>query len=277
MFENQSRIFMSLWLFFPNGEISPNLVTLDQSFSVVARHFTSPTKKLVLGQTQKNVPTKRLQWHKKVCASSFQKSRHSEKNVLVNSLLHKAFFLECKKLPGFDLTTLFFEIRRPQCKFGSKVRFRQIQLLSQTTLSSHQCRVTRPKICDPKPGRVWTHDRTVLRQSYNTLLYAVTWKPASNIKVMVAKRFLRVFFPPWRRGMVGIASASSTEDPGFESRQGVRFLGLYTLQCCCENLICIVIVCIWENKCFKKFFESVFSGGDNVGSHGWVVRSNAVK
>jgi hypothetical protein len=31
-------------------------------------------------------------------------------------------------------------------------------------------------------------------------------------------------------------------DPGFESRQGVRLLGLYTLQCCCHNLECIVIV-----------------------------------
>jgi hypothetical protein len=37
-----------------------------------------------------------------------------------------------------------------------------------------------------------------------------------------------------------------TEDLGFESCQGVRFLGIYTLQCCCHNLICIVIVCTWE-------------------------------
>jgi hypothetical protein len=32
---------------------------------------------------------------------------------------------------------------------------------------------------------------------------------------------------PWRRGIVAIASASRKEDIGFESRQGVRFLGLY--------------------------------------------------
>jgi hypothetical protein len=51
---------------------------------------------------------------------------------------------------------------------------------------------------------------------------------------------------PWRRGIVVIASASRTEDPGFESRQGVRFSGLYTFQCCCRNLICIVIVWIWK-------------------------------
>jgi hypothetical protein len=48
---------------------------------------------------------------------------------------------------------------------------------------------------------------------------------------------------PWWRGIVVIASAYRTKDPGFESRQGVRFLGIYTLQCCRYNLICIVIVC----------------------------------
>jgi hypothetical protein len=54
---------------------------------------------------------------------------------------------------------------------------------------------------------------------------------------------------PWRRGIVMhvvITSAYRTEDPGFESRQGVRFLGSYTFQCCCCNLICIVIVCTLE-------------------------------
>jgi hypothetical protein len=52
---------------------------------------------------------------------------------------------------------------------------------------------------------------------------------------------------PWRRGIVVIASTYRTEDPGFESRQGVRFfLGIYAYLCCCHNLICIVIVCTWE-------------------------------
>jgi hypothetical protein len=32
---------------------------------------------------------------------------------------------------------------------------------------------------------------------------------------------------PWRRGIVVIASAYRTENPGFESRQGVRFRSLY--------------------------------------------------
>jgi hypothetical protein len=28
------------------------------------------------------------------------------------------------------------------------------------------------------------------------------------------------------------------------------------LQCCCHNLICIVFVCICENKCFQNFFKA---------------------
>jgi hypothetical protein len=33
---------------------------------------------------------------------------------------------------------------------------------------------------------------------------------------------------PWRRGIEGIAAAHRTEEPGFESRQGVRFfMNLY--------------------------------------------------
>jgi hypothetical protein len=54
---------------------------------------------------------------------------------------------------------------------------------------------------------------------------------------------------------VAIASSYKTEDPGFESRKGVRFLGLPTLQCCRPNLICIVIVCSWRKKNFEKNFE----------------------
>jgi hypothetical protein len=38
---------------------------------------------------------------------------------------------------------------------------------------------------------------------------------------------LKTCFWSWRRGIVVIASANRTEDPGFESRQGVMFLGLY--------------------------------------------------
>jgi hypothetical protein len=65
-------------------------------------------------------------------------------------------------------------------------------------------------------------------------------------------------FWPWRRGIVVIASAYRTEDIGFESHQGVRFLGLYihTLLCCCQNLICIcmtVIVFTKKIQTLKKF------------------------
>jgi hypothetical protein len=56
----------------------------------------------------------------------------------------------------------------------------------------------------------------------------------------ISPRYSRVTL--WRRGIVVIAAAYRTEDRRFESRQGVRFLGLYTLQCCSQNLICIVIV-----------------------------------
>jgi hypothetical protein len=49
---------------------------------------------------------------------------------------------------------------------------------------------------------------------------------------------LGVSLMPWRRGIVVIAHAYRTEDPEFESRQGVRFFfrNLYTLQCCCHKL-----------------------------------------
>jgi hypothetical protein len=36
----------------------------------------------------------------------------------------------------------------------------------------------------------------------------------------------------WRRGVVDIVSANGAEDRGFDSRQGVQFLELNTLQCC---------------------------------------------
>jgi hypothetical protein len=39
-------------------------------------------------------------------------------------------------------------------------------------------------------------------------------------------------FTPGRRGVQVIVSANRTDDRGFESHQGVRFLGIYTLQCC---------------------------------------------
>jgi hypothetical protein len=62
----------------------------------------------------------------------------------------------------------------------------------------------------------------------------------------VKRPFQNLFYFPRRCGIVVIATAYRTEDPGFESRQVVRFLGFYTLQCCCHNLVCIVIVCTWE-------------------------------
>jgi hypothetical protein len=49
-----------------------------------------------------------------------------------------------------------------------------------------------------------------------------------------------------------IASANITEDPRFESRQGVRLLGFYTLQCCCQNLKCIGSVYLRKIIASKK-------------------------
>jgi hypothetical protein len=76
---------------------------------------------------------------------------------------------------------------------------------------------------------------------------------------------------PWRRGIVVNASAYRTEDPGFESRQGVRFFRvLYTFQCCCQNLKCNVIVCVFEKtNSSKKNCQSAFafSTANLVGKH----------
>jgi hypothetical protein len=51
-----------------------------------------------------------------------------------------------------------------------------------------------------------------------------------------SKHFCAIFSPcqryafmPWRGGIVVIAYASRPEDPGFESRQGVRFLELINI------------------------------------------------
>jgi hypothetical protein len=58
---------------------------------------------------------------------------------------------------------------------------------------------------------------------------------------------------PWRRGIVVIASTYRTEDPEFESRQGERFLGISTLQSCCNNLPIMHCQCVYLRKkeCLK--------------------------
>jgi disulfide bond formation protein DsbB len=65
-----------------------------------------------------------------------------------------------------------------------------------------------------------------------------------RLKYHFGKEYGNVAVVAWYMYIVVIASASRTDDPGFESRQGVRFLGLNTLQCCCQNFICIVVVCL---------------------------------
>jgi hypothetical protein len=56
------------------------------------------------------------------------------------------------------------------------------------------------------------------------------------------KAFFQNELPSWAPNHSAInKSLENTEDPKFESRQGVRFLGFETLQCCFQKLICIVI------------------------------------
>jgi hypothetical protein len=45
----------------------------------------------------------------------------------------------------------------------------------------------------------------------------------------------------WWHDIVAIESANRIEDPGFESRQSACKV-FSSLQCCCQDLICIVIV-----------------------------------
>jgi hypothetical protein len=56
-------------------------------------------------------------------------------------------------------------------------------------------------------------------------------------------------------------SEAIEKNVGEKEVTGVRFFGIYTLQCCCHNLKCIVIVCTREKeiriKSFEKYVEKV--------------------
>jgi hypothetical protein len=76
-------------------------------------------------------------------------------------------------------------------------------------------------------------------------------------------RTKNVMITSCRRGIVVIPSACRTEDPGSEFRQGLRFLGIYTLQSCCHNLI--IIVCkinalkfFWKIITNKKAYDDLY-------------------
>jgi hypothetical protein len=59
----------------------------------------------------------------------------------------------------------------------------------------------------------------------------------------------------WWRGIVVIAPAYRKEDPGFESRQGARFLVTWVYIHCSAVVItyCVLSLCVFEkNKCLKK-------------------------
>jgi hypothetical protein len=63
---------------------------------------------------------------------------------------------------------------------------------------------------------------------------------------------------PWCRDILVIESASRTEVPRFESRQGVGFLGLNTLQCCTILYFFIALSFLYLKKCFQKYFKELF-------------------
>jgi hypothetical protein len=120
--------------------------------------------------------------------------------------------------------------------------------------------------------------RTIESGSFRPRLVLATWKSPFHLGFLSVKAeasstntwaeeceasdeaFFNFFLPEKNnhqqtaRGFVVIVSTYRTEDPGFESRKGIWFLGLYTLQCCCQNLICIVIIFTWENKSFEKIY-----------------------
>jgi hypothetical protein len=74
-------------------------------------------------------------------------------------------------------------------------------------------------------------------------------KPRPRIRTATKSRFLFI---------VVIASAFRTEDdPGFEFCQGVRILGIYTLQCCFHDLYALSLCVVEKNKCLN-FFKSHF-------------------
>jgi hypothetical protein len=103
-----------------------------------------------------------------------------------------------------------------------RLRFRELKIFCQTS-------------------QTWNTE--ICMQSKSRLM---PMKEILEQKLTFQRSFHRMSISPGCRGIVVIAYAYRTEDPRFVSRQGVRFLGTYTLRCCCHNLICIVVVCTWD-------------------------------
>jgi hypothetical protein len=76
----------------------------------------------------------------------------------------------------------------------------------------------RPKIHPNRDFGLQPTGNPVLINSRDSV-HLFDWTFHANISIKLT---------PWQRGIVVIASAYRTEDPRCESRQGVRFLGLYT-------------------------------------------------
>jgi hypothetical protein len=79
-------------------------------------------------------------------------------------------------------------------------------------------------------------------------------------------------FAPWRRGAVDIATASGTRRPGFESRQGIRFLGKHSSAVVYKITYIICIVCVLKRRnkgighknIFKKKITGSLPGTGNL-------------
>jgi hypothetical protein len=62
-------------------------------------------------------------------------------------------------------------------------------------------------------------------------------------------------FPQTHRGILPGGVAITVITPASRTEgQGVRFLGLYDLQCCCQNLICMSLCAFEKNKLLKSIF-----------------------
>jgi hypothetical protein len=88
-------------------------------------------------------------------------------------------------------------------------------------------------------------------QICNLNLLLCGWKFVQNFRMKIyPKSFVK---SPCRHVIEVIAFAYRTEDPGFESRQVVRFSGLYTyIAVLLSNAFSLCV--LEENKCFKKTF-----------------------
>jgi hypothetical protein len=86
----------------------------------------------------------------------------------------------------------------------------------------------------------WVCEKNIARNSFFVKIdtYLLPWKE-------VAKKFGLL---PWRRGAMDIASDSGTRGPGFESHQGIRFLGKHCSDVVYKMPYEVCIVCVLNRE-----------------------------